>query len=317
MNTRFFSKILFASVCAGALIYATGCSRSHHFHDKSGACAQCSAPQPGHGQMGVPQRPDVQRPQAVPGAGRMGRGMMGRQGDQQGPAMAMRGMGRGAQMGRMGQDGQAGRGAQVGRMGQDGQAGRGAQVGRMGQDGQAGRGAQVGRMGQDGQAGGPGRGLRGEGGAQLQRFLQPRAIQELGLTDKQVEQIRKIAADVQQKSREATERQRADQEKLRSLMEAKSPDTKAIMEQIDKQGRDMAAVRKLQVGALLEARKVLTPEQLEKASQLRSRQEAMGQAAATGRREQATGGAQGRADRPNAAQPRRERTRQQAGGANN
>lgn len=302
MNTRFFSKILFASVCAGALIYATGCSRSHHFHDKSGACAQCSALQPGHGQMGVPQRPDVQRPQAVPGAGRMGRGMMGRQGDQQGPAMAMRGMGRGAQMGRMGQDGQTG---------------RGAQMGRMGQDGQAGRGAQVGRMGQDGQAGGPGRGLRGEGGAQLQRFLQPRAIQELGLTDKQVEQIRKIAADVQQKSREATERQRADQEKLRSLMDAKSPDTKAIMEQIDKQGRDMAAVRKLQVGALLEARKVLTPEQLEKASQLRPRQEAMGQAAATGRREQATGGAQGRADRPNAAQPRRERTRQQAGGANN
>lgn len=256
MNTRFLTKVLLTLVCAGGLLFAAGCSRYHHRPDKGakGACEQCSMAQPGRGEMGVRQRPEMQQPPMArpmqPGAGRMGMRGMGQDG-QRGPGMAMRGNDQNGQMG-----------------------------------------------------------MRGESPG-LQRFLQPRAAQELGMTDKQVEQIRKIADRAKEQGAEATQRRRADQEKLRGLMEAKTPDTQAIMELIDKQSRDTAAVRKLEVGALLDVRKVLTPEQIEKARQLRPRQDGMGQGG-RGRAAQMGVGAQGRPEGP-IAQQRRERIREQAG----
>jgi hypothetical protein len=95
MNTRFFSKILFASLCR-ALIYCLRLPRSIIFTINPATLRQCSAHAPGHGQMGVRKAPTCSGPRRFP-VRSDGRGMMGRQGDQQGPAMAMRGMGAAAQ----------------------------------------------------------------------------------------------------------------------------------------------------------------------------------------------------------------------------
>lgn len=171
-------------------------------------------------------------------------------------------------------------------------------------------------MGQEGAMGmrGPGgQGMRGDGFA-VQRLLNPRAKEELGLSDAQAEQIRQIAERAREQSREPAERRRDGEEKLRAMMEARNPDTQAIMEQIDQQSRDMAAVRKAQVGAMLEARKVLTPEQFEKARQMRPRQDGMGPGRMGRGPQMGAGAGQGRPERP-LAQQRRERIHQQPGNA--
>lgn len=187
-------------------------------------------------------------------------------------------------------------------------------AGRLGMRGMSQDGQMRGRGGPDGQMGqmrGAGMAMRAEAPG-LQRFLQPQAVQELGLTDKQVEQIRKIADRTKEQRREMTERRRADQERFRGLMESQNPDSQAIMELIDKQSRDTAAVRKLDVGATLEVRKLLTAEQIEKARQLRRRQDGMGPGR-MGRGDEMGAGAQDRPERP-IAQQRRERIRGQMGG---
>lgn len=113
---------------------------------------------------------------------------------------------------------------------------------------------------------GMGQEMRGEGGPFSVRFLlAPANAKELGLTDQQIEKIRSIEKQNAGQRSALQERQRDGQKKMRELMEADQPDEAAIMKQIDINGQAMIDMRKAQVGEMLEARKVLTPEQLQQA----------------------------------------------------
>jgi Spy/CpxP family protein refolding chaperone len=120
-----------------------------------------------------------------------------------------------------------------------------------------------GGMGHMGHMGGMGR------GPGMRRGGMAHAFAMLELTDDQREKIAAVHEKQQRKNIQA----RADLEvarmDLRDLVKAEKPNTTAINTQIDKIARMQAEQRKGQVGALLEARALLTPEQQKKLREMR------------------------------------------------
>lgn len=179
---------------------------------------------------------------------------------------------------------------------------------RMGMGPGRGMGQGMGRgMGMGpGMGGGMGMGMpEGRGHIAARQLLAPPVVKELGLTDDQVERIRKIDQTAAAQVRPIQERRREGQAKMRELMQAPQPDKTAIMKQIDIDGQTQIDLRKAQVSEMLELRGVLTPEQFDKARGLiRQRMEGAGPGA---RRPGSP------ADRPlRAQQQRRDRVHQPA-----
>ena len=92
----------------------------------------------------------------------------------------------------------------------------------------------------------------------------PRVRQFLGLTDDQVARLHKIGID----SEKASVQMRADMQlrhiELRELMRADNPDREAIMQKLDQINALQGKMEKARVANLLDARAVLTPDQLKK-----------------------------------------------------
>ena len=109
-----------------------------------------------------------------------------------------------------------------------------------------------------------GPGMRGE-------FAMRRRLEDLDLTDGQ----RKKLAEIRDTHAKTAINQRASVElaslDLRKLMRADKPDVGAVERQIDKIASLRAALAKNRVTGLLEARALLTPEQLEKLRSPRGR----------------------------------------------
>ena len=131
-----------------------------------------------------------------------------------------------------------------------------APPGPMGGGGEMGAG---GMRGQErwGMIGRRGPGMRGE-------FAMRRRLEDLDLTDTQ----RKKLAEIRDTHAKTAINQRASVElaalDLRKLMRADKPDVGAVERQIDKVASLRAALTKNRVTGMLEARALLTPEQLEK-----------------------------------------------------
>jgi Spy/CpxP family protein refolding chaperone len=92
----------------------------------------------------------------------------------------------------------------------------------------------------------------------------PRVRMMLGLTDEQVGRLHKIGVDAEKASIQS----RADMElkhiELRELLRSDNPDRDAIMRKLDEINDLRGKMAKQRVGTLLDARAVLTPEQLAK-----------------------------------------------------
>ena len=139
-----------------------------------------------------------------------------------------------------------------------------------------------GQYGREGQHGFQGRGFGGEYGhgrmgwqrgghrefggrmSLLRMAENPHVRQTLGLTDEQVSRLHRIAVD----SEKASIQTRADLElrhlELRELMRAENPDQAAIMQKLDEVNALRGKMAKARVKTMLDARSVLTPEQIKK-----------------------------------------------------
>jgi Spy/CpxP family protein refolding chaperone len=106
------------------------------------------------------------------------------------------------------------------------------------------------------------------------------AFAKLDLTDDQREKLAAVHEKQQRKNVQA----RADLEiarlDLQALMKAEKPNTSTINTQIDKIAKMQGEMRKSQVGALLEARALLTPEQQKQLREARLHGKGMGPGAA-------------------------------------
>ena len=100
-------------------------------------------------------------------------------------------------------------------------------------------------------------------------MMMERLRSEVGLSDSQIEQLKKIHMD----ERKAAIRRHADLQiariELRDLMAATSPDKAAVDAKVKQISDLQAANLRARVDGRMAARKVMTPEQLEKAKQLR------------------------------------------------
>jgi Spy/CpxP family protein refolding chaperone len=107
------------------------------------------------------------------------------------------------------------------------------------------------------------------GGPGMRHGGMGRGFAMLDLTDDQREKLKAVHEKQQRRDVQA----RADLEiarmDLRDLVQAEKPNTSAINAQIDKMAKLQAERRKAQVGTLLEARALLTPEQQKKLREMR------------------------------------------------
>jgi Spy/CpxP family protein refolding chaperone len=95
------------------------------------------------------------------------------------------------------------------------------------------------------------------------------AMARLDLSDAQREQLAELHERTLKQNIQARADLRIAQMDLRKLMRAETPDARAIDSQIDKLAGLRAAIQKTRVGALLEARSLLTPEQRKQLQELR------------------------------------------------
>lgn len=104
---------------------------------------------------------------------------------------------------------------------------------------------------------------RGEGGGMILSLINnPRMAKKLKLTDDQQVALEKVAEDFKQQRRTMQEKMEGTMVQQAELLTAETVDEVAVMAAIDEafdRRRDMA---KLQMKVLLEARKILTPEQI-------------------------------------------------------
>jgi Spy/CpxP family protein refolding chaperone len=109
-------------------------------------------------------------------------------------------------------------------------------------------------------------GMHGFGGGEhlLRMAENPRVKMFLGLSDEQVERLHKIGID----SEKASVQNRADMElkhiELRELLRSDNPDRDAIMSKIDEANALRGKIEKQHIETYLNARGVLTPDQLKK-----------------------------------------------------
>jgi len=112
------------------------------------------------------------------------------------------------------------------------------------------------RMGMDG------------GGRMATRLLamldNDRVKSALGLTNEQVDRLRKIAVDEEKASVRTRAEMQVEGIELRELLRAENTDRQAVLKKVEQISNLRAEMMKQNVGALLDAKAVLTPEQQKK-----------------------------------------------------
>lgn len=124
----------------------------------------------------------------------------------------------------------------------------------------------------------------------------PNSAEKLGLSEEQVEKLKKVGQD-KEKRREESEKMRAAMEKQAKLMSAEKIDEAAVMAAIDEVFELRKEMAKEQAKRVVAVRTILTPEQIKKATE-----EMKGM---RGRGPQA-GGKRGSGHRPEGAKPKAE-----------
>ena len=110
------------------------------------------------------------------------------------------------------------------------------------------------------------------GGEHLLRMAEnPHVRMYLGLTDDQVERLHKIGIDAEKASIQNRANLELGHLELRELLRADNPDRDAIMKKLDEVNSLHGQMEKQRVGTLLDARAVLTPEQLKKVKEFMER----------------------------------------------
>jgi Spy/CpxP family protein refolding chaperone len=112
------------------------------------------------------------------------------------------------------------------------------------------------------------RGGGGPGPAGLVRMLERNAAQ-LGIDAATLERARGIETAAQERSGKLSERQRAEREAMRKLLDADAPDEAAVLAQADVMGQLDTDLRKQELRSMLEIRRLLTPEQRSAVAKLR------------------------------------------------
>ncbi len=148
--------------------------------------------------------------------------------------------------GNMGAHGMAPGAAHMGMGGEGMRSGAACACGRMGARGHGRMGAGMGR--------GPGAGLA--------------MLHALDLTDAQREKVTAIHERVARKNVQTQADLRLAAMDLSKLMRADKPDARAVEAQVDKLAALRASIQKAHLGALIEVRALLTPEQQKKAREL-------------------------------------------------
>ena len=109
--------------------------------------------------------------------------------------------------------------------------------------------------------GGPGGPRGGPGHASPPHELIRAHADELGLDAATVDEIVQIAEDSHDEIRETHEAIRMEKDKLHELLRAETPNRQRVMAQVDAVSRAEAAMKKQQLGILMDIRALLTPEQ--------------------------------------------------------
>jgi Spy/CpxP family protein refolding chaperone len=95
-----------------------------------------------------------------------------------------------------------------------------------------------------------------------------RIAQELGLTTNQTESLRKVGFELKQKLIDLNaQREKAGLQQAQ-LMTAPDPDEAAVMKAVEESGAIQTEIAKLRVKQVMAARKILTPEQQQKAREM-------------------------------------------------
>lgn len=122
-----------------------------------------------------------------------------------------------------------------------------------------------------GMGGKAGRGMRmgmqmgGAGGMGIQRLLNnPEAVEEIWLTDTQVDRLREISTGSQRESIRTRSEVQLLQLDLKSLLQQDNPDIKKIDSLIDNISAKQAEMKKSRIHSMLEMKDVLTDEQQDK-----------------------------------------------------
>lgn len=89
-------------------------------------------------------------------------------------------------------------------------------------------------------------------------------LESLDLTAEQKQKVDQILATARERNKQDRETLQAEYQKLHQLLEADTPDEKAILDQIDKVGELKTAGQKAMMRTMLSVRAELTPEQREK-----------------------------------------------------
>jgi len=111
---------------------------------------------------------------------------------------------------------------------------------------------------------GSGRGRFGGGERIIHMVENPRVRQYLGLTDEQVTRLHIIAIDAEKTSVQNHADLQLRHIELRELLRADNPDREAIMRKLDEVNALRGKIEKERLGAFLDARGVLTPDQIKK-----------------------------------------------------
>jgi Spy/CpxP family protein refolding chaperone len=117
---------------------------------------------------------------------------------------------------------------------------------------------------------GPGIGAGFAGGIEA-RWLE-RHAKELGLDEKTLEEVRKIAEETRSSANRRSEELRNESRRLGEKLAEEMPDAAALAKQAEAMGRVWTAALKDRVNASVRMRKLLTPEQRKKAAELRRKE---------------------------------------------
>jgi len=126
-------------------------------------------------------------------------------------------------------------------------------------------------------------------------FANKRISKALDLSEKQEQQWKDISFEAQEKSIDIQADMKKAQLQLRHEMDREDPDASKIMNLANEIGKAQTELKKIQLKRILEARKILTPEQREKAGDLMAKWHAQ---RARARKEQRAKGPAARMQRP-------------------
>lgn len=97
---------------------------------------------------------------------------------------------------------------------------------------------------------------------------------EIGLDEAQVSEIESIVSESREEGKAIREQLREAKGEMKSLMEADSPNERAVMAHIDEVGELKTELKKLKVGTMLEIRSIMTPEQFAQFKEIRKEKRA-------------------------------------------